>query len=765
MDNKLNYTLACCFKCNTSCTSTKTQHGCDGSSYNIIKSVEIIEQKLFNIEYEDEKKNNFLHMACMRPQGIHGLILLLSNYENECKKLIINKNNEGLIPFQIAYKHYDIDMMGILIEFMDRIENIIDHEIIEFWYVFMNALTYMKRTLNVLSLVNKYINNQDKDGNTALMFAGNCKYFKLCNMILDKKEILVDAINKEKSTILNILVLHNELGRNDESIKIMIRVLEHKNCSINNTDKKNFSVLQKAVLYNLHDIVELLLNKGATIDFKSEHNFITLSKAFEYKMASVVGLILLNYDQCSFDLSETIAILKLLIKIKEWDFIAKIISKYNVDDDDDDFGKIMLSVTDKTIDVVENIIQSKEFNPPGMSGIWVFTCMEGGSKLYNIILDKYKDTITSINDEGNTALILAIKWCKGTSIVKRILSSPDCKLNHKNDKGQTALSFACAVKKDEICNVLLDRKDIIVSTRNNEGKHALHYVLLNGMMDIANKIASHVDCFVDKEDMLKTYSEFMNRKHWDYAASILFKNILCTKEVILNELKKIILAKNYDALNGLLDSKNYDESKLNKVELFALTCEIKNSKACIIIMNKYYDLHMLTDDDGNTTLIIAIKNNAIPLSLELIPKSDINAKNKQQESAMYFAIKNRLIELCNKILDVDDYKVTGKELLFAQKNELTSIVTRMIDKKNCPINYKNEDGKTLLILLCCSKKYESLIIKLLTYNPNTNIIYNWGNDALYYAKKTWNCYVIKPNVITLLESYKNIELQPLLADS
>lgn len=146
----------------------------------------------------------------------------------------------------------------------------------------------------------------------------------------------------------------------------------------------------------------------------------------------------------------------------------------------------------------------------------------------------------------------------------------------------------------------------------------------------------------------------------------------------------------------------------NNETLFIIICKNKLNTFGLDLLKDNFDYNLeYQDNEGNTALMYAIKNNLINLSVKLIKKmKNINQQNNDNESAILLSCANNLtkvsIELLkNKKIDltkIDNNKCTP--LIYASMGNNLQIVTEII-KKECnisQIDFQREDALSSAIL-------------------------------------------------------------------
>lgn len=152
------------------------------------------------------------------------------------------------------------------------------------------------------------------------------------------------------------------------------------------------------------------------------------------------------------------------------------------------------------------------------------------------------------------------------------------------------------------------------------------------------------------------------------------------------------------------------------------------------------------NQDGDTPLLVAVKNNHIEISQLLIDAgANINYQNHQQDSPYLYAGAEGRTEILRYMLqhatpDEQVFNRYGGNALIpaAEKGHLNN-VRLLLEESNTDIDHQNNFGYTALIeaiaLTDGSKRYQDIVRVLLVQGANQQLKDNNNKTALDYAKE------------------------------
>ena len=152
----------------------------------------------------------------------------------------------------------------------------------------------------------------------------------------------------------------------------------------------------------------------------------------------------------------------------------------------------------------------------------------------------------------------------------------------------------------------------------------------------------------------------------------------------------------------------------------------------------------IQNNEGNSALIIAVKNNRFDIVEILINKYKnknrdiVTAQNNEGNTAIIIAVKNNRLDILNKLLEVAplySFNIQNKEgntaLIIAVKNNNADIVTTLLEKNaDTDTSIKNANGEDA-IMCACKNNIPSIFGLLLDNGADPNITYENGKFNLF----------------------------------
>ena len=137
-------------------------------------------------------------------------------------------------------------------------------------------------------------------------------------------------------------------------------------------------------------------------------------------------------------------------------------------------------------------------------------------------------------------------------------------------------------------------------------------------------------------------------------------------------------------LNRLLQVKNVDVNICaGNYTLLLYACEINDINFVqILLKSEEIDVNLYAPVDGNTPLIIALKNNNLEIAELLIksPHVNINQNNYQQETALVIAASNNLEKMVSLIINHESFDPIESHLnyaFFISKGAISQLLSKV----------------------------------------------------------------------------------------
>eukprot|EP01041_Mallomonas_annulata_P008648 gene8648-17842_t len=423
-------------------------------------------------------------------------------------------------------------------------------------------------------------------------------------------------------------------------------------------------------------------------------------------------------------------------------------------------------------------------------------CRKGNAALVTELIKKSSNSpFTTKNKQGDTALIMASK--KGQYTVAKILLEWIKKTNHgkdaiseENKDGETALLWAC--RKGHVALIVLLLEHGAFSLENSKEK-SLIWASENDQLGLMSLILQlSAQCGEDKPptDGIEVKDEYVaDMGGRECVNTSLHITEGLTKELIAqkNNQKKQMRALFMRTLMSLImrrgtGSETVSNLPVVKEELAKeLIAHSKAEKSSFVMrklmkvasseenVNKIKPLLSergpldTRDEDGNTALMWACKNLNIPAIKLLIEHgASVNVPDNNHDTPLIYICKQRLPA---RFLAVGERSISEEKASTTYKNIATveEFLQRHVDiaqellKSVGPIDRKNEDGDTALILACKNKNCKSagIVTELLKAGALVDETDNRGRTALMFACRNGH----EEKVKALLEFKADVNLR------
>lgn len=267
----------------------------------------------------------------------------------------------------------------------------------------------------------------------------------------------------------------------------IIKYLIKKGANIKAKDPQGNTPLMYAVVYKHFDLIKLLLDKGANINTVNDkgENLLVTAASYVYSDTDSYNIIDLLIERGinlnAGNLSE-IALISLL-KNNNINSAKLLMKKANIQ-----ISPSMLIVTlnfkttPETIDfLIKNGADINCKYIKGQSPI-LKASAENSFEVFNFLV-KNGANINDVDDDKNTALIMASSNFRGGLDISKYLLSKGCSVDAKNNMGKTALMVAtnsAVGHKDFPIVKLLLEKGANINLKDNNGKTPLIYIVDSG---------------------------------------------------------------------------------------------------------------------------------------------------------------------------------------------------------------------------------------------------------------------------------------------
>ena len=361
---------------------------------------------------------------------------------------------------------------------------------------------YIEVIDSLLQIDDIIINQQNQDGDTALIIAAKDGHENIVNRLLEVKDIDVDQQNYEGDAAFMMAV---QMGHEN----IVNRLLEVKEIEVNQQNYEGYTALMMAVLEGHENIVNRLL-EVKEIDLTAQ-NYQDGDTALILAVTTPVRLV---YGEDGYTASMWASQNK-----DHWDVYGNITNRLlevkeievNQQNQRGDTALIM-AIERASIGSVENFvalllankdIEVNQQNQEGDTALMIAVGREYENVVNRLLKDKDID-VNQQNQNGDTALILAVpvqtepqshgdeyraqKEKQTLSIINQLLEVKDIDVNVQDQDGNTALMVAAEDGQLNVVEMLLEEKGINVNLQNQDGNTALLLAAENGQLNVVKML-------------------------------------------------------------------------------------------------------------------------------------------------------------------------------------------------------------------------------------------------------------------------------------
>ena len=440
---------------------------------------------------------------------------------------------------------------------------------------------------------------------------------------------------------------------------------------------------------------------------------------------------------------------------------------------------LTLAAKHNSLDVLKLLLDKKgidvnTLNEKGQTALILSILKTEGIIERDEIISKLLEKDANVNIRyglhGNNALMLSI--IRGDSFIAGKILRYNIDVNAQNIYKETALILAVKSdidedKKIETINLLIKHKGINIDVQDSEGKNALTYAVINNITKIVN-ILSNMDKvdinILDKENM--TPLDHLNFEDFEIELAIsLIKNggklnnkryfYARAREEHLEDILGLLIEGEGD-VNYIKDGKNL---LYWSITLFDSKISVSLKLAKYLIREMKLDLNSLREyieyaEERNSDIFYLI---SIFYDQESFFQDTLQFKNRNEKIKQYFfkALSSRDVKalkiLLNKGIEINEkYDNGSTALLIASEKGDKEIVKLLLDN-GASVHDKDNDGDTALIL--ASETGNKEIVKLLIEcGANVNYRNNKGSTSLILASRMGKIEIVK----ILLEEKANI---------
>jgi ankyrin repeat protein len=639
------------------------------------------------------------------------------------------------------------------------------------WTALHDAIMYKYE-----SAVKELLKRDDVDVNLKNKYNLTALYYACClwkNIPIDlftkifEKSTDVNAQARDGNTALHLAIMY-------KSATALQELLKRKDIDVKLKDNKNQTTLHRASWWEDMpiELFRLILEKTANINAQDKDGDTALHWAIGKGRNRAVVEELLKRDDVDVNLKNNQNLTALHFAANKWkdmpiDFFRVILEKSTDVNAQERDGNTALHLAATAL---KELLKCKEIdfnikNNKNETALYL-ACWWNDMPIYlfKIILEKSADIINAQDEDGDSALHLAIALENRTA-VEELLKRDDVDVNLRNKYNQTALHLACFWKNIpvEMFRKILE-KSSDVNAQEIDGLTALHIAINFQLKGALEELLKRKDVDVNlKNKYNQTALHYYAAFGWKNMPRNLFTKIF-KKSTDVNAQDKngftalhfAILGENRTAVEELLKCKDVDfniKNYGNQTALY-LSCKWKNIPVELfrVILEKSTNVNA-QDEVGTTALHWATFKQSTTAVEELIKHKDVdvNLKNNKNQTALHCAAvawKNMPIKLFTKILekttDVNAQEEDGRTALhWAIKEANKTAVGELLKCKDVDFNIKNNNDRTALFIACFWKNMPIDLFRLiLEKTTDVNAQEKDGHSALQCALSEGNETVV-----------------------
>ena len=582
------------------------------------------------------------------------------------------------------------------------------------------------RTDDALTIIDgvdyEYLNSQDNDGNTALMFAADLGDFSIVEKLLEK-EVDITLQDKRGDTALTIAgdngfinivdllleTIPSESGMllidaiKQDDYKLVRELMELNTVDINLQDEDGNTALIFACKNDNYDIVKLLVDKGADINVQNNNGISPLLAAcynINDKNAANIAKLLITKgaDVNSVDKDQATPLTVILEQ-----------ETYGL------YGNIVKMLLKNEADV-----NYKTYS--GFTPLMLACASETYSLNYVRILINNEADIDAKNNDNETALMFACE--DGLYTIAKLLVYKGADVNIKNNDGETAYTLARDYEHDRIVKLLYKagaEDDILADYNeeflNSEDRTAVYDNLIKGI--------KHDDLDIVREILRNNEDDHIDFNYKDLDGNTLL--ILAVK------------VENENIVKILVDhGANVNETNDNKQTPLMYAVILNYINIVKYLLKNGADVN-LRDGDDHTINDYANIYGVDDKIMALLEENNYDQLDYSDNKSMLIeAIKRGNINAVSNLafvfgmdLDTQDGNTRDIPLILATKLD-NEIIVRILIDAGANVDIKDDNGNTAL-MISSSKGNENITRILIDAGADMNIKNNERNNALILA--------------------------------
>ncbi|XP_062711314.1 uncharacterized protein LOC134289471 [Aedes albopictus] len=625
----------------------------------------------------------------------------------------------------------------------------------------------------------KSINAQDRHGNTPLHNAADVGIVKL---LIHKYSADYKIANRHGQTLIH-------LAAQSGNMKIVQMLIDDFAADVNVQDNYGNTPLLLAASWRQWETVKMLIDKDSEYcgDYKIANN--TGTTLFDLAIiAGEIEIVQMLIDDHAADVDVRICYrntpLLLAARNNKWEIVKMLIDrkcKYSADykigngiertvihlaaergnmeivqmliddyaadintQDNDGNTPLLVAAKNDVWGVVKMLIdkKSKYFadykiaNNDGQTIIH-FAALRGNMEIVQMLIDDYAADVNAQDNDGNTPVLLAAKQNDWRMVQMLIDKDSKYFADYKiaNDDGQTLIHFAALSGNMEIVQMLIENYAADVNAQDNDGNTP---VLLAAKQNDWRM----VQMLIDKDSKYFADYKIANKNGKALIHFAAKAGYMGTVKMLIESYAADVNAQDNDGNTPVLVA-----AKNNEWEMVKMLID-KDSK--------YFADYKIANKNGETLIHFAARDNMEMVKILIDDyAADVNAQDNDGNTPLHVAAKHSEWEEVKKLIGRNseyfgNYKIAnddGQTLYnFAEESGNMEIVQMLIDDYAADVNAQDNDGNTPLLLAAKIYKWEMvkmLIDKDSKYSADYKIANNAGQTLIHFAAESGNMEIVQ----------------------
>ena len=298
--------------------------------------------------------------------------------------------------------------------------------------------------------------------------------------------------------------------------------LKRGGIDVNKRDESGNTPLIYVCMKNARDLVRLLLDNGADVNLGNQRNRMPLHFAAETGNSEVIGLLVGAGAEVNCTDNNGVTPLMLMAQNGKPDAALKFLQNPDIDiriKDNDNLMALDSATSAGRRELVQALSCEEEEHTDAFGNTTLHhACWNNQGEVVKVLIEKDKDGVNSLNDEGESPLMLAVR--RSNLVIAELLlaagAKPDCaningvlpmhivadngdlflgkallaagaSVNAKTTDGQTPLILATRSGKNDFTAMLIE-EGADVNAVDNEQHSALYYASEAGLTEIVEQL-------------------------------------------------------------------------------------------------------------------------------------------------------------------------------------------------------------------------------------------------------------------------------------